>query len=680
MATPRELASHLLRDRRMQIMPCFRYATPFFAAALLLIAPSARAKEGPNRSASPYFFVEGDPSVDQLPLRDTRVHYDITGVIAEVSVTQRYENHGTRPIHARYVFPASTQAAVHGMKMTIGDRVIEAKIRERAEAEREFAEAKREGKSASLLQEERPNVFTMEVANVMPGDRIDVELHYTELLVPEAGVYEFVYPTVVGPRYVSHAADGSVVHDAFAQSPYLPDGKNPIATFELTGTIAAGVPVRAISSPSHAIHTMPTTAAGGVTAVTLTSSEPAANRDFILRYQLRGDRVASGLSLYQGRDESFFMLMVQPPERPRVEDIPSREYVFIVDVSGSMHGFPLTLAKSLLRNLIGSLRPTDRFNVLLFSGDSRLMAPASVPATREHIAEAIRVIDDEKGAGGTELLPAMQRAMSLPFDDRTARSFVVITDGFIEEEEGVYHYIRDHVGKANVFSFGIGSSVNRHLIEGVASAGLGEPFVVTNEKEGPSVVKRFADYLRAPVLTAATVRFDGFDAYDIEPKVLPTVFAERPVIVRGKWRGKPTGSVTLEGVNGQGRFSQRIDVASVTPLASNEALTYLWARSCIADLSGLADAHRSDALRKEIVSVGLKYNLLTEFTSFIAIDPRIRERGDRAVPVEQPVPLPAGVEDGSVEVGDEPSLVLMLAALALMGVLIARARRQALCS
>jgi Ca-activated chloride channel family protein len=205
-----------------------------------------------DKPLSPFFFVEGgDPAIDRLPLKDTRVDVAISGVIADVTVRQVYENRGTRPIHARYIFPASTRAAVYGMTMSVGDVRIVARIREREQAAREFDRAKREGKSASLLEESRPNVFTMKVANVLPGDTISVELKYTELLVPTDGVYEFVYPTVVGPRYSEKHESQVSPGDEFVRAPYTHEGEPPRSEFHLSGVVSAGVPLQELASSSH---------------------------------------------------------------------------------------------------------------------------------------------------------------------------------------------------------------------------------------------------------------------------------------------------------------------------------------------------------------------------------------------------------------------------------------------
>jgi Ca-activated chloride channel family protein len=333
--------------------------------------------------------------------------------------------------------------------------------------------------------------------------------------------------------------------------------------------------------------------------------------------------------------------------------------VFIVDVSGSMEGFPLDTTKKLMRELLSRLRPTDTFDVELFSGATAMYAPASVAATRKEIDSAIAWMDSSGAGGGTELLPAIQTAMKMPKPEGTSRSFVVVTDGYIAEEPAVFDQIRDHLGEANVFSFGIGSSVNRHLMEGIAKAGQGEPFIVLDEKTGEEAAAKFRNYVEQPVLTHVAVKMDGFDAYDVEPKVIPDVFAQRPVIVFGKYRGAPAGTITLTGESGRGRFVSKLDVATAAPDASNGALAYLWARSKISELS---DFYNEDKNKDAVVALGLQYNLLTKFTSFIAVEQVVRTTAG-STDVDQPIPMPAGVSDdavGGMEQGAEPGLLIVL--------------------
>ena len=677
--TARRLASALLYGDGMSPRRCLVVCSGLLAAALVCVPHLARAGEPTlDRSLSPYFAIDGaDDGTVRLPLESTNADVRIAGVIADVVVTQSYRNDGTRAINARYVFPASTRAAVYGLKMTIGKRVIQARIREREAARAEFEEARKAGKTASLLEEHRPNVFSMNVANILPGDHIQVELRYTELLVPTAGVYELVYPTVVGPRYASASTDPAAADNRFVASPYQHEGKDPPYRFGLKVRLAAGMPIQSVESPSHAIRTQ--FAAGRASAaVELDPSEASGgDRDFVLRYRLSGPELATGLLLYPGGPggENFFLMMVQPPARPALEAIPAREYVFIVDVSGSMSGFPLDVSKQLMRDLLGRMRPTDRFDVLLFAGGSSLYAERSVEATHTQIDGAIAFIDAQTGGGGTELLPALQRALALPRPaPGVARSFVVITDGYVAEEASMFQHVRDHLGDASVFAFGIGSSVNRHLIDGLARAGQGEPFVALDSAGATEVAARFRAYVESPVLTGVSVAYDGFDVHDAAPAALADVFAERPVVVFGKWRGPARGRITLTGVSGRGRFVNTIDVGSVGADPANHALAQLWARTRIADLS---DYSQGDANRDAVVALGLQYNLLTRFTSFIAVDQVVRGDG-RAVDVDQPLPLPAGVSDDAVgvESGAEPPLSLVLGLVALALALAGATRRR----
>ncbi|MEO9182264.1 MAG: VIT and VWA domain-containing protein, partial [Kofleriaceae bacterium] len=394
-------------------------------AFLPLVAPRAvradpvQAAAAQDKTLSPFFVVEGaKPGVEALPLESTRADVHIAGVISDVTVTQTYRNDGDRTISAKYVFPASTRAAVYAMKMTIGDRVIVAKIKERGEAKHEYDEAKAAGKTATLLEEERPNVFTMSIANVLPKDRLQVELKYTELLVPTDGVYEMVYPTVVGPRYASETlTTGAHGENELVATPYQHAGATPVTGFAIHVDVHGGMPIQQIESPSHKLAT--TIAANHDDAmVDLDPTETnGGNRDFVLRYRLAGKDLASGLMLYPGQaagQDNFFLAMVQPPQRPAPDLIPPREYVFIVDVSGSMEGFPLQTTKALMKDLLGRLRPTDTFDVLLFSGDDALYSEKPVDATADQIQKATAFVDKQNGGGGTELLPAIQHAMKLP--------------------------------------------------------------------------------------------------------------------------------------------------------------------------------------------------------------------------------------------------------------------------
>lgn len=634
-----------------------------------------------DKTLSPYFFVEGnDPSVDQFPLKETKVNANISGTIADIFVTQTYANNGESPINASYIFPASTRVSVHGMKMEIGDNVVTAKIKEREVAKKEFEQAKEDGKSASLLEEQRPNVFSMNVANIMPWDTVRIELHYTELIESTEGTYQFVFPTVVGPRYSNQSKADAADTDKWVESPYLKDGKTPPGKYDITVNLSMGVPVKDIKCNSHKINIVQDKES--IAEVSLADKEEfAGNRDFILDYKLTGQEIQNGLMLYKGEKENFFMLTIQPPERVKLEDIPDREYIFVLDVSGSMNGFPLDTAKVLIGNLVNYLRETDKFNLILFAGASSIMSSSSVPATEANMKEAIKLIDQQEGSGGTELLPALERALSIPKDENISRSVVMITDGYIESEKAIFDLIHNNLNKTNFFTFGIGSSVNRYLIEGMAKAGSGEPFVLTDPSGASEIADRFREYIQSPVLTDIKVQFDGFDAYDVEPPNIPNLFAQRPVILFGKWRDNPSGTIHLSGRTGSGDYKQDIQVAGMEPMEANSAIRYLWARSEVARLSdyGFGDSDNPE-IRKEVTALGLEYSMLTPYTSFIAVIEKIRNTDEKSKDVNQPLPLPLNVSNLAVgdpyTQGAEPGILILIAGMLSMLSLVYLRRRK----
>ena len=650
----------------------------FALIAIAIVSISGLAQTPEDKTLAPYFFVQGDPSIDRLPLKDTRVEISVSGVIADVKVVQTYRNEGLRPINASYVFPASTRAAVYAMRMRIGNDVIVAKIKEKEQAKKDFDQAKQEGKSASLLEQDRPNVFSMRLANVMPQEQVDIELHYTELLVPTDGTYELVFPTVVGPRY-SSAKQSSKNENGFVSTPYLHQGEQPASSLHISARIAAGVPIQELNCSSHQI--FPRYQSPNVAQLTLDDSNPfEGNRDFVLRYRLTGAQIASGLLLFQGTDENFFLYMAQPPSRVATDQIPPREYIFVVDVSGSMSGFPLETSKRVLTDLIGKLRPSDFFNVVLFAGDSSVLSETSLQANQANLDNAIRLLNEQRGNGGTELLAAVQKAMSIPRQQNISRNVVLVTDGYVSGEEGVFDYIRDNLGQSNVFAFGIGSSVNRYLIEGVAKAGMGEPFIVENESQAEAMANKFREYIQTPVLTNIQIRSNGFDTYDVNPVHFPDLLAQRPLILFGKWRGPITGSFELTGKSGIGDYVSRLDITGLQPEESNRALRYLWARSLIAELSDYGSPNVRDDRAKDITSLGLKYNLLTQYTSFIAVREVVTNGLEPAKDINQPLPLPIRVSDmavGGTEAGSEPELVwLVVGSLLLALIMIFRTRRR----
>ncbi|MDZ4355478.1 MAG: VIT and VWA domain-containing protein [Variovorax sp.] len=660
-------------------------ATVGFIAMGARPAHAQEAPAGPRlKTESPYFFVKSDdPSVDRLPLKGTEVAVKISGVIADVTVTQTYRNEGQRAIEAKYGFPGSTKAAVSGLNVRLADRLITAQIREKQQAKIEYDTAKKEGKTAALLEQHLPNVFQMNVANILPGDDVKVELRYTELLVPQSGNYQFVFPTVVGPRYNSPQSENAQAQ--WPAQPTLRAGVAPSTSFKLTASIDTPMGLKEIRSATHTIDVKKRDENQHADITLSADGRPADNRDFVLDYRLAGEKIESGLMLYKGQGENaenFFLAMVEPPKAVAASAISPRDYIFVVDISGSMHGFPLDTAKTVLERLIGGLRPSDTFNVLLFSGSNKMLSPQSVPATRANIEQALATIKNYSGSGSTELIPALKRVYAEPKAANVSRSVVVVTDGYVTVEREAFELVRNNLSKANVFAFGIGSSVNRSLMEGIARAGMGEPFIITDPVQAPEQAARFRRMVESPVLTNVKATFGGLDVYDVEPQALPDVLGERPVIVFGKWRpdsnGQAKGRVIIEGQAATGPYREEVRITPQTR-QDTAALRTLWARHRIQSLSDQEALEGSAAFKDRITELGLKYSLLTQYTSFIAVDKVVRNVAPQnSVDVNQPLPMPQGVSDLALgaEVPSTPEPET-LGAIAVMLSMLAMLRRRA---
>jgi len=618
----------------------------YVPAILALLAPGfapADESSAPPPPQSPYFQVNDDSGVDRFPLKETRVTAEVNGVIASVHVHQRYRNEGTRALNAKYIFPGSTGAAVNAMTMTIGDRRIRAQIKEKEQANKMFEAAKAAGQTASLLAQKRPNVFSMDVANIAPNSEVEVELDYTEFLSASDGEYRFVYPGVVGPRY-GGGAQPIDLPTAWVSNPYLHAGEAGPAGLDISVTLNSPLPLHDVQCATHRILTR----WNGANSGTVSLDEPkqtAGNRDFILRYRLAGNAIVSGLTRFSAGGENYFMLQAEPPQRTSAAEMPPREYLFILDVSGSMSGFPLDTARSLIGHLLATLRPADSFNILFFAGGSTTLAPQALPATAENLARAQQMLQQASGGGGTELLPALQQAFAMPVAEGTSRSLVLITDGYVDVEASAFKLVDDNLGRNNLYAFGIGSSVNRFLIEGLAKVGRAESFVVTNEEDAAREAERFRDYVSAPLLTNIAVSGRDVEVYDTEPRTQPDLLARRPVLVLGKYRRAGSrATIELSGVSGAGKQAWDFALAASS---RDDTLPILWARKRLERLYVFPNA--SEDARAEILALGLKYSLLTSATSFIGVDEQLPTGdGPPAVDVKQPLPLPAGVSNAAV--------------------------------
>ena len=339
----------------------------------LCVLPSSYGDESIDQTEAPYFWVPSmEEGGDPLPLKSTKVDIVIEGLLASVTVRQVYRNEGSVPLEASYVFPGSTRAAVSGLRFVVGDRTIEAKIQEKEQAKKTYETAKAEGKRTVLLEQHRPNVFQMKVANILPSDEVAVELVYTESLLRENGDYEFVFPTVVGPRYAGDPEAKSSTEEEWISSPYFATDQSEeisIPQFSLDLELVQGQGIQRAFSPSHELSVEfsdPRTARLSLE----NDGERNDNRDFILRYTLADEEPEVGVLITKTEDGGYFLVNLEPPARKPTRVAVPREYLFLLDVSGSMHGFPLDVSKKVMAGLIEGLVEGDSFNIITFAGAS----------------------------------------------------------------------------------------------------------------------------------------------------------------------------------------------------------------------------------------------------------------------------------------------------------------------
>jgi len=557
----------------------------------------------------PYFKVlTKNVNIDRIPLLLTTVDVDINGFMAEVTVTQYYKNDGDIPLEAQYVFPGSTDAAVHEVQMIVGDRKIMAEIQKKAEAKATYIQAKKEGKTTSLLEQSDPGLFTMNLANILPGDDIQVSLSYTEKIIPSQGRYTFNYPAVGRPSVL-------------AKGNTSPQSYTPGQTmgFDLSVHLNSPLPIANIISKHHEVdieyHS------NEAATIFLDSSEQLKfDKDFIFEYDLRDQAVNSGLLLHQGDDEGYFLLTIQPPAEFRSSEIIPREYIFVVDSSGSMSGVPIENAKFITQSLISDLAPEEYFNLVLFAGGSQKFNNNSKQVNQADIKAAMEMVSISSAGGSTDLFGALESINEIPRIDGVSRTLVIMTDGAISVPDRTIDLLTQ-TAKQNVFVIGVSGGYSNDVatIKSLALAGQGQPFFIQdNEQEIAEIQQQFLDYVRYPLLSNIEVETIGFEGLDIQPTHVVDLFAERPVFIVGKYTGKQRGSIRITG-KGNGRiYDQFFDLDGISD-QNNESIKYLWAREKINHLT--LNQTSNEAL---ITDMGLDYHLMTPFTSFVAVDELVR--------------------------------------------------------
>ncbi len=581
--------------------------------------------------------------VIECPLQHTDVQISVAGFIARATVTQTFVNPYDAPIEAAYVFPLPHEAAVDHMTMILDKRRVEGVMQKREEARRTYEAAIHAGRTAGLLEQERPNIFTQTVGNIKAKQTVQIEISYIDVLQYDQGAYEMHFPMVVGPRYTAGARDAERI-----TPPVLAPGQRSGHDISLAVQLNAGVAIQDLKVTDHLV-TIDKTGDSGA-KITLSPQDAIPNKDFILKYAVAGAKPSVALLTYnQGSGDGYFMLMAQPATEDATAKTFPRELVFVVDGSGSMLGAPLEKAKATLREFLKRSRPDDTLQVILFAGKATKVFDAPVPATAENADKAVAAIDNYAGGGTTEMLDAIHAALDAPIDPARVRVAIMLTDGYIGNEDAVIKCVGENTGdQVRFWALGIGAAPNRYLLDGIAKQGGGMAKVVSLKTDPAEVVPEVIDRIHRAQIGNLRLDWNGLQVHDVYPQRIPELYAGRPVIVYGRYSDVGAAKVTLSG-NAEGTpVAYPIDIHFAEDgKAKYDVLGPIWARKKIDELTTqmLTEERKGESIAA-ITKLALDYRIMTKYTSFVAVDDKGGEPETTPTPpkhVDVPAAMPAGV-------------------------------------
>ena len=630
--------------------------------------------------------VEVDEQIVECPLKHTDVKANIAGFIARVTVTQTFHNPYDEKIEAVYVFPLPHTAAIDDMTMTVGDRRIVGLIKRRAEAQAIYQEAIQQGKTASLLEQERPNIFTQSVGNIQPNDEVRIEISYVDVLDYDMGTYEFHFPMVVGPRYIPGTPTSKTpelpdelkgkVGESEAPLDGPPDGADPSGTgvspdtnrvpdasritppvlkpgyrtahdISLAVSLDAGVPIQDIQITNHTAE-VERAGAAGATAV-LSPADSIPNKDFVMKYAVTGKKPEMAVLAHTKEPEQgYFMLMIQPKLDAELAEAPPREIVFLVDTSGSMQGQPTQKVKETMHHFLRRTKPNDTLQVITFANWADKLFKKPVPATQMNIEHALNFTQQVQGGGGTEMLKAIKLVLNEPVDPERVRIVVMLTDGYIGNEAEIIAEVDKRAGdQIRFWTLGIGASPNRYLIDGVAKHGGGMAKVLELNTDPGPLVAEIADRIHRAQLAKIQIDWNGLSVYETYPRRIPELWAGRPVIMFGRYAAGGSKKIELSGSAEGKPLKYKLHVTLPDTQPTHDVLSKTWARKKIEDIS--AQLHAADApeIIEEITDIALTHRLMTQYTSFVAVDENDMQPIDQEVKAPRQVVVPVPLPDGT---------------------------------
>jgi len=574
-----------------------------------------------------------------LPLEHTEAHARVAGLAATVTIHQRFRNPLLEKADLEYLFPLPHEAAITAFELRAGERIIRASIQEIEKAHQEFEKARQQGKRAGLLESRRPNLFSIQLANIQPGEFIEAVITYHQRLEFNHGQAEFIFPMGITPKY--HRPG----HDDEAKGVDAPLALDPaqVGDVEITVEVDTGLRSGDPVSPSHPL--IISRSAETRFTVKLDGAH-LPNRDFILRWQWDGAAVQFPVWCAPSENAGTFLATFIPSLPDLAAAAIPREYIFVLDRSGSMGGEPIRQAVNALRACLRSLNPQDTFAILLF--DDRLeWLSALQQITQDAVENVDQLLSTVDGRGGTEILPALSAALSLPADRERSRLVIFLTDGAVSAEAQAITQVRGQMGTARLFTFGVGPSVNRAFLKQLAHIGRGKSEFIGLDEDIEEAILRFQDRIAFPLLTNISLYAEGCQIWDVYPSELPDLYAGSPLEVVGRYKpDENTRPMTLI-VRGE-RIGVPIEIrAAIKELAPEHALiSRIWAHARADDLAekaalGLKPEHE---VRTEIISLALEHSLLTKYTAFMAVDQESPTTPGKSYTIKVAHPLPEGLE------------------------------------
>jgi len=588
-----------------------------------------------------------DDEIIECPLKHTKVKADISGFIADVEVTQEFKNPFNTPIEAIYVFPLPHNASVNSMEIQIDDRNILGFIEKKEEARKIYEEAKKEGYLTGLLEQKRPSVFSQSLANIKEGSSIRVKIRYTEVLEYDGGNYEFVFPVVVGPRYNPPSLPESERIDL----QYLEPGERTGHDISLEVHLNAGIPLKDITSPSHEINISKTNENEAL--ISLKEGDKIPNKDFVLNYKVAGEKPECAVISTVTDDSGYFTLIVQPKAVTDVSEITPKEMVFLLDRSGSMAGKPLDTSKEVIKKCLEGMNPGDTFQIISFAASPEYFSQEPLENTPGNINKGLEYIDTLKGEGPTNMLEGIKAVFNYTPDPGRMRIIFFLTDGYIGNEKDILTEINENIGETRLFSLGVGSAVNRYLLESMAEVGRGKVQYVRDIDDSTEVANKFYERISAPYFTDITVDWKGLDVEEVYPAKIPDLFSSQPLFIYGKYDGPSCDTIEIKGKIAGKDFTLPVPV-ELKNSEENKSLALIWAKEKIKELE-LGQLREEDPDRvNEITSIALKFGLMSEYTSFIVVEKSEKvDTNGELQSIMVPLEIPEGLSTEGFEKSEE---------------------------